>query len=99
MMKHSKLKIILMTVCLLLASASAAFASDEIDGYQVRQLNKQEEEIVLREMSLDKAKLTEEERIALLTKGTAVVLFSQEVADDVLTKAVEDKDYKVVDII
>lgn len=62
-----------MTVCLLLASASAAFASDEIDGYQVRQLNKQEEEIVLRELSLDKAKLTEEERIALLTKGTAVV--------------------------
>ena len=31
-------------------------------------------------------------------KGTAVVSFSQEVADEVLTKAVEDKDYKVIAI-
>ena len=31
-------------------------------------------------------------------KGTAVVSFSQDVADDVLTKAVEDKDYKVVEV-
>jgi len=29
-------------------------------------------------------------------KGTAVVSFSSEVADDVLKKAVEDKGYKVV---
>ena len=31
-------------------------------------------------------------------KGTAVVTLNAEVADDVLKKAVEDKDYKVTDI-
>ena len=30
--------------------------------------------------------------------GTAIVTLSAEVADDVLTKAVEDKDYKVLGI-
>ena len=30
--------------------------------------------------------------------GTAVVTLSNEVADDVLTKAVEDKDYKVLGV-
>ena len=31
-------------------------------------------------------------------KGTAVVSFSKDVADDVLTKAVEDKDFKVINV-
>lgn len=31
-------------------------------------------------------------------KGTAVVTMNQEVADDVLKKTVEDKDYKVLEI-
>ena len=31
-------------------------------------------------------------------KGTAIVTLSQEVADDVLRKAVEDRDYKVLGI-
>ena len=32
------------------------------------------------------------------TKGTAVVKLSAEVSDEVLTKAVEDQDYKVVSV-
>ena len=31
-------------------------------------------------------------------KGTAVVTMNQEIADDVLKKTVEDKDYKVLEI-
>ena len=39
-----------------------------------------------------------EEAIVSHEAGTAVVKMSHEVADDVLTKAVEDKDYKVVSV-
>ena len=31
-------------------------------------------------------------------KGTAVVALSSDVADDILTKAVEDKDFKVISV-
>ena len=39
-----------------------------------------------------------EEAVVSHEAGTAVVKMSKEVADDVLTKAVEDKDYKVVSV-
>ncbi len=36
--------------------------------------------------------------IVSFEKGTAIVLMSKEIADDILTKAVEDEDYKVISI-
>ncbi|OLR55638.1 hypothetical protein BHK98_05910 [Hornefia porci] len=68
-----KLIITLVAVCILSSQSSLVFASDEVKGAKIQSLSKQEEQIILNELSLDKTDLTAEDQVALLTKGTAVL--------------------------
>ena len=84
-----------------------------LEEIQVQNITKQEEKTMKKTMKIEgmmcghceaavkkalEALDGVEEAIVSHEAGTAVVKMSHEVADDVLTKAVEDKDYKVVSV-
>ncbi len=57
----------------LLTSQSIAFASAEVTKPQVEPLSSQEKEIVLDDLSINEDDLSKEEKLGILTKGTAIV--------------------------
>lgn len=62
-----------LTLCFVLAPATVSFAAEDLSVSRLEPVSKEEEEIILNNLSIEKSDLSKEEQIALLTKGTAVV--------------------------